>query len=195
VREVELKAVVTDANALRARLLACDAVSTFVGALVDRRFDTGDGALLSRDHVLRMRTYRSQTAERTVLDWKGATSVADGYKIREEHSIDVADGPALLAILEGLGFGVVREIERDVETYDVEGAMVRLEWYPRLDVLVEVEGDPPAIERAVECTGIPRSEFSAERLNAFVARFEARTGQRAALSRQELAAGPGSIVR
>jgi adenylate cyclase class IV len=137
-----------------------------------------------------MRTLRPRgAAERTVLDWKGATSIANGYKVREEHSMDVGDSAALLAILAGLGLTVVREIERDVETYDVAGAMVRLEWYPRLDVLIEIEGDPPAIERAVACTGIARSEFTAERLNAFIARFEARTGQRAALSRAELAAG------
>ena len=73
-------------------------------------------------------------------------------------------------------------IERDVEIYRVEDATVRLERYPRMDSLVEVEGTPRAIERAIEATGIPRGTFTAEALSEFVRRFEARTGSPARLS-------------
>jgi hypothetical protein len=65
--------------------------------------------------------------------------------------------------------------------------MVRFEQYPRMDVLLEVEGSPDAIEDAIAATGIPRALFSDERLLDFVARFEERTGLDAALSDRELA--------
>jgi hypothetical protein len=56
-----------------------------------------------------------------------------------------------------------------------------------MDVLLEVEGSPDAIEDAIATTGIPRSAFSDERLLDFVARYEERTGLDAALSDRELA--------
>jgi len=50
-----------------------------------------------------------------------------------------------------------------------------------------VEGSPDAIERAITVLELPRTSFTAERLPDFVRRFEARTGERAALSDAELA--------
>jgi hypothetical protein len=64
---------------------------------------------------------------------------------------------------------------------------VRFERYPRLDDLVEVEGDPAAIERAISALGMPRAGYTADRLADFVARFEARTGMRAATCDDDLA--------
>jgi hypothetical protein len=51
-----------------------------------------------------------------------------------------------------------------------------------MDVLVEVEGEPAAIERVVAASGIPRNEFTAEQLVEFVRRFEERTGTAAELA-------------
>jgi hypothetical protein len=76
----------------------------------------------------------------------------------------------------------VHAIERDVEVYRLGDATARLEIYPRMDVLLEVEGTPAAIEHAIAATGIPRSEFTAESLAEFVQRFEVRTGQPALLA-------------
>jgi len=59
---------------------------------------------------------------------------------------------------------------------------VRIEWYPAMDVLVEVEGEPAAIERAVTATGLPRSCFLPESLPHFVADYERRTGRRARIA-------------
>jgi hypothetical protein len=91
------------------------------------------------------------------------------------------------SIFERLGYTVIREIDREVTQYTLCGATVRFERYPRMDVLVEVEGPPEAIEQAIERLALPRAEFSAARLPDFVARYEARTGTRAALCARELA--------
>jgi hypothetical protein len=82
---------------------------------------------------------------------------------------------------------VTREIEREVQVYRVGEATVRFERYPRMDDLVEVEGAPDAIERAIEALGMDRSAFTAERLPDFARRFELRSGERAALCAAELA--------
>ena len=64
---------------------------------------------------------------------------------------------------------------------------VRLEWYPRMDVLIEIEGDQPGIEAALCATGLPRTGFSADPLAVFAERFASRTGTPAALATSELA--------
>jgi hypothetical protein len=49
-----------------------------------------------------------------------------------------------------------------------------------------VEGSPEAIEGAIAALGIPRVNFTSERLAQFVERFQTRTGERAALCDDEL---------
>lgn len=187
-REVELKAAVADLAGARARVEHAGARLAYEGRLEDRRYDAAERALAARDHVLRLRVYRtSGGVASAALDWKGPTGYADGYKVREELTAGVDDPDALATILEQLGFVVTREIHREIVQYELGGATVRFERYPRMDVLVEIEGTPETIERAIDATGMPRAEFTSERLPAFVARYEARTGERAALCDRELA--------
>ena len=187
--EVELKAVVEDAAVTRARLEAAGAKLTFAGRMEDRRYDTPDGRFARRDVVIRLRVYRPSDARpvEAFLDWKGASSSDSGYKVRDELSTTVGDEATLAMILDRLGFIVTREVDREIWQYKIGAAMVRFEQYPRMDVLLEVEGAPDAIEHAIAATGIPRSAFSDERLLDFVARYEERTGLDAALSDRELA--------
>ncbi len=186
--EVELKAVVGDETGTRARLEAAGAVLVYTGRMEDRRYDMRDGRFARRDIVLRLRVYRPDggVAPHAEFDWKGPSATEDGYKVREELSTSAGDPEALEQILERVGLVVVRQVDRDIRQYTVAGASVRFERYPRMDVLLEVEGPPDAIERAIGLTGIARSAFSEERLLDFVARFEERTGLDAALSDREL---------
>lgn len=186
-REVELKAAVPDPGALRAALANAGARAAFKGLLVDRRYDTAAYDLQARDEVVRIRTSTDGSATTARLDFKGPASYPGGFKVREEVGTRVDDPAVIERVLAAAGLRVTREVEREVEVWELNGATVRLEVYPRMDVLVEVEGEPQAIERAIAAMGLPRSSFSAERLAEFVLRFERRTGQRAALCALELA--------
>lgn len=185
-REVELKAVVPDAHALMAHLSAQGIAPQFQGSLLDRRYDRADRELRVADQVLRLRVRRTSAGTDAMLEFKGPAAIVDGYKVRDETATAIADPEAMHAILLASGFVVTREVDRDVTLFDIEGAVVRVEHYPRLDVLLEVEGEPSAIERAIRRVGIARTSFTAEPLLAFVTRFEARTGMRAALCWREL---------
>ena len=187
-REVELKAVLDSWRDRGARLERAGAVRVFFGRIEDRRYDTSDQSLAARDIVLRLRVYRSSQDTRAELEYKGATTYEDGYKVRDEVGSTVSDPEAVAHILSGLGYTVTRAIDRDIEQWDVEGASVRFERYPRMDDLVEVEGEPEAIERAIAALGISRGAYTAERLTDFAMRYETRTGERAALSDAELGA-------
>lgn len=182
--ELELKARVEDPAALERLLVRAGAEIAFRGAMVDRRYDRG-GVLAARDEVLRLRFYqptgRGGLAS-GVLSWKGPVSVRNGYKHREERETRVAEPDEALAILERLGYDVVMRIDRTIAEYRIGGATVRIEQYPAMDVLVEVEGEPDAIERAVAATGLARDRFLPEALPYFVAEYEARTGRRARIA-------------
>jgi predicted adenylyl cyclase CyaB len=186
VLEVELKSMVDDLPRRRAAVEAAGATLTFEGHLADARYDTPDRALAARDQVLRVRTYAGADGARAELDWKGPTTREDGYKVREELGVHVAEPGELATMLERLGYEVTIAIDREIAQYDLGGAMIRFERYPRMDDLVEVEGAPDQIERAVAALGLPRDGFTSERLPDFVRRFEARTGSTAALSDAEL---------
>ena len=185
-REVELKSVVDDMPSRRRRLEAAGARITFEARLEDRRYDTADRRLSAADEVLRLRAYSDEHGARAALDWKGPTRHEHGYKVRDELSANTGNATDLAAILERLGYIVIGAIDRDVVQYALDHAVIRFERYPRMDTLVEVEGPPVAIERAIEALGMPRAGFTADRLLTFVDRYEARTGLRAAISDRQL---------
>jgi adenylate cyclase class IV len=182
--EVELKAVLADPGTARMRLLSVGAVVRFRGAMSDRRYDR-NGELVARDEVLRLRTFRdAEGRSSAVIGWKGPTRRSpEGYKERDEIELAVGEARgAPAALLTALGYEAVQDIDRWVEVFELGGAVVRLESYPLMDDLVEVEGAPAAIERAVAVLGIPRSEFTAEPLAEFTRRYELRTGASAVLA-------------
>lgn len=190
--ELELKARLEDPAAVERLLVGAGAQLVFRGEMIDRRYDHGGGkggggrSLSDRDEILRLRIYRPAAGETGpavgVLSWKGPVSVRNGYKHREEREARVADPDEARAILERLGYHVVMRIDRTIAEYRLGGASIRIERYPAMDVLVEVEGAPAAIERAVAATGLARERFLPEALPYFVAEYEARTGRRARIA-------------
>jgi adenylate cyclase class IV len=182
--ELEVKARVDDPDGLRAALVRAGASLDFRGDMIDRRFDQG-GSLAQRNEVLRLREFRAAdgTPAYGVLGWKGPPSLRGLYRHRAEAEARVATPDSVVTILEQLGFTVSLRIDRRVEVYRLGHAVLRLEWYPAMDVLLEVEGEPPAIERAIAATGLARDRFLAESLPYFVSQYEARTGRAALLAR------------
>ena len=176
--EIELKARVEDPDALRRSLLAAGAQLVYRGAMLDRRFDR-KGRLEARDEVVRLRVFRPADGSPAwgVLGWKGPAGTRDGYRHREEWESRVDDPKATLVVLRRLGYKIVRRVDRAVEQYRFGSATLRLEWYPAMDVLIEVEGEPEAIERAVAITGLPRDAFLPESLPYFTAAYEKRMGR------------------
>jgi predicted adenylyl cyclase CyaB len=186
-RELELKAVVPDPEAFRRRLRGAGAVPRFTGRMTDVRYDRA-AELAVRDEVLRVRTFHHPDGRaEAIVAWKGPTMRSpDGYKLREEIELPVSGSAADPGrLLVALGYRPVHVIEREVEVYRVGEAIARLETYPRMDVLLEVEGEPAAIERAIVASGIPRGEFTAEPLVEFVRRFEERHGRPALLANSQ----------
>ena len=182
--ELELKARIEDPDALRQALLTAGAELVFRGAMFDRRFDRKE-RLQRRDEVVRLRVFHPAegSAGWGVLGWKGPVGKRDGYSHREEWESRVDDPRAVLVVLRRLGYKIVLRVDRAVEQYRLGDATLRLEWYPAMDVLLEVEGAPEEIERAIAATGIARESFLPESLPYFTAAYEERTGRMARVAR------------
>src|SRR6266581_55331 len=150
----------------------------FRGAMLDRRFDRKE-RLQRRDEVVRLRVFHPDdgSAGWGVLGWKGPVGKRDGYRHREEWESRVDDPRAVLVVLRRLGYKIVLRIDRTVEQYRLGDATLRLEWYPAMDVLLEVEGPPEDIERAIAATGLARKAFLPESLPYFTDAYEKRTGR------------------
>lgn len=180
--ELEVKARVDDPEGLARLVQAAGARLEFRGAMTDRRFDR-DGTLAARDEVVRLRAYAPDAGpEYGMLGWKGPSSTRGAYRHRPELELRVDDVGAARELLTRLGFAETLRIDRRVAVYRLGGATLRLEWYPEMDVLVEIEGDPDAIERAVAATGLERERFIPSSLPHFVAAYERRTGRRARIA-------------
>lgn len=186
--ELEVKARIPSPAVLRRALSAAGARLEFRGRMIDRRFDRKE-RLARRDEVLRLRVYRparlADGAPHGVLAWKGPARARGAYRHRLELEAHVGDPDAMLEILRRLRFRESLRIDRRIEIWRVGKAVVRIERYPRMDTLVEIEGAPGAIERAIAATGLPRERFLAESLPHFVRAYEARTGRRARLAERQ----------
>lgn len=180
--EIEVKARVPDVKAFEAALLRAGATVEFSGEMTDHRFDRKK-RLAGRDEMLRLRVYRPETGPaRGELCWKGAVEKQGEYRHRSEVEFAVGDPWKALELLGRLGFTEAQRIERLVTVYRLGEATLRMERYPEMDVLVEVEGEPGGIERAIGATGLPREDFLPESLPYFVSRYEERTGRSARLA-------------
>ena len=181
--ELEVKARVEDPGALVRALSGAGAERVLQGDMIDRRFDR-KGRLERKDEVLRLRVYRPADGGAIwgELGWKGPKSTRGDYRHRAESQTRVQDPEAVVSILARLGYEVSLRIDRRIDQWRLAGAIIRIEWYPEMDVLVEVEGEPAAIERAIGATGLPRAAFLAESLPHFVRAYERRTKRRARLA-------------
>lgn len=183
--EFELKARLADGGeSLRQRLREAGWSLAFRGRILDRRYDTPARRLEERDEALRIRRYLREDGEvRAVLAWKGPATEVEGLKRRDEFETRVEDSAGLAAILEALGYTEVTGIiDRRIETWEKNAVSVRIERYPRMDTLAELEGPPDQVRASIGELGLGEDAWKSWPLPVFVERFEARTGQEALLA-------------
>lgn len=180
--EVELKSVVNDLLLRRLKVERAGGRLSFEGTMEDWYFthasEPGDS-----EQRLRIRAYRTSGRAWTELTWKGPAHQVNGYKVCEELTTQVDDEGRLREILEQTGFSESESLWREVAWYVLGDATLRFERFPYMDLLLEVEGSPMGIERAIRATGILRERFTADSRQEFIRRFEERTGMKAVLAR------------
>jgi adenylate cyclase, class 2 len=135
-REREIKFPRVELEKLRERLLELEAERVGPGAFEDNWIlDRGD-ELLSTGRILRLRT----DGGRARLTFKGPMSLEGNVKVREEREVGIENAEEAMALLENLGYSVVRRYQKVREEWHLGGVTIALDHTPIGD-FAEFEGD------------------------------------------------------
>lgn len=135
-REREIKFPRVELEKLRERLIELEAERVGPGAFEDNWIlDRGD-ELLSTGRILRLRT----DGGRARLTFKGPMSLEGNLKTREEREVGIENAEEAMALLENLGYGVVRRYQKVREEWHLGGVTIALDHTPIGD-FAEFEGD------------------------------------------------------
>ncbi len=178
-KEKELRGKIDDLNKFRDQLNIAGAKMSQKGFMQDYYFDNPFLNLKSKNQKLRIRVIDYKLIQ---LCWKGPISVDKQTKIREEIEVGVKNVESLIKIFEKLGFQNTRFYERYFETYLLYDVKIRIEQFPIMDILVEIEGEQHLINRAVTHLDISKDVFGPKTLVSFIKEYEIRNGTPAKLS-------------
>jgi adenylate cyclase class 2 len=158
--EREIKVRVEDAPGLRELLQAEGAeLEEALSLEDDRLFDDENGSLAASDQVLRLRRKGAEHGTgRAILTYKGAATVEDGARVREEIETLVGEPEELVAILQRLGFAKTFRYQKRRELLRLGGALLALDETP-LGHFLEIEGSAAAISDVAERLGLRREDF------------------------------------
>lgn len=153
--ETEIKLKVASPEAAHEALARIGARQTRARHIEDNLlFDFEGGVLRGRGQLLRLR----ETPSGAVLTFKGPYRVEDGIKSREEIEAGSAEGSALRAILNRLGFVPVFRYQKYREAFAWQGLEIVLDETP-IGIFLEIEGDPAGIHAAATALGFGPSDY------------------------------------
>lgn len=162
--ETERKYLHPDLNRLRERLIRINARFVRRDWEDNTILDT-PGKTLFRDHIL-LRLRHTGISTLTLKKPPSHINASARVKVLEELETIVADGTAMLAILEQLGFGPVFKYEKFRETWQWQNCMIFLDILPFMEA-VELEGDLEDIEQTatyLELDGLETSTLTYHQL-------------------------------
>jgi len=133
--ERELKFAGVELSALRERLAQLEAERVNAAAFEDNWiFDRG-GELVQGDRLLRLRI----DGQGALLTFKGPPRFEENVKIRAEHETRIDDPDRMRAILESLGYQIVKRYQKMREVWRLGGVTISLDHTPIGD-FAEFEG-------------------------------------------------------
>ena len=152
--EREIKLRFASAEEAREKILALGATPLLGRRLQeDCLLDTEDELLRRQRSTLRVRS----EGGKSLLTFKGP-ALPGVVKVREEHETVVADGTALLAILEALGLHVWFRYEKYREEFSADDVVIAVDETP-VGVFVEIEGGEEAIDATARALGRLPSDY------------------------------------
>lgn len=154
--EVEIKLAVPSAAEGRAKLLAAGFAPLHERAFeANSVFDTPSLELIQSGRLLRLRQFRGEA----LLTYKGPSEPGP-HKTRREIETGVADGDAMQAVLESLGYRVVFRYEkyRTAFARPAGGGHAYLDETP-IGCYLELEGAPDWIDATAAQLGFGRADY------------------------------------
>src|ERR1019366_2980984 len=154
--ETEIKLAVKDARSIRRLLREAGFVVSRPRVFeANTVFDTPQQILRNSSSLLRIR----QAGRVTTITYKGVPEPGN-YKSREELELKIDNAPAMVAIVERLGFrGVFRYEKYRTEFRQPRRAGVAMLDEPPVGVYLELEGTPHWIDRTAPRLGFQASDY------------------------------------
>ena len=126
----------------------------------DRLLDMPDGRLRTARSTLRVRMESPATDADAAAGSRGATASVtfkgppqpDVMKVREELETAVADGAAMLAVLNAVGFAVIWRYQKYREEFERDGTIIAIDETP-CGTFVELEGDEAGVTTLARALG------------------------------------------
>ena len=152
--EIEIKLPAPDLDTLR-RLLRSEGATPVSPVHFESNdlYDRGEGELLARGCALRLR----RTDRGASLAFKGPARFENGMKRREERETTISDPESTERILTAIGLERRFRYEKRREEWELDDCAVALDETP-IGNFAEIEGEPPAIRRALQRLGLDFSE-------------------------------------
>ena len=134
-KEIEVKILEIDPEAIKKKLQELGAEKVFAGEMTSFAFDYPDGRIIAKGELLRLR----QEGDKAVLCYKSDAATGLDYKVMEEIKTEVSDFNSMQKILEKAGLRKVRDYSKKRESYQIDNIRFEIDVYPGIPALVEVE--------------------------------------------------------
>jgi adenylate cyclase class 2 len=118
-------------------------------------FDDAAGSLRREGNVLRLRRTRPGAS---VVTFKGARSIVEGIRSREEIESEVGDADAVEAVFRALGFRPAFRYQKYRESYSWRDVEIVVDETP-IGTFLEVEGPLATIHAAVAALGLGAGDY------------------------------------
>jgi len=149
--ERELKFAGVELDALRQRLVELSAERVAAGSFEENWVFDRDGEIEDSGCILRLR----KDGRGASLTFKGPQSFEGRVRVRQEHETEVGDAEAARALLEGLGYAVVKRYQKVREEWRLGSVLIALDHTPIGD-FAEFEGE--AADRVASRCGFEPEE-------------------------------------
>lgn len=167
IKELELKFLEIDKEAIVGKLISKGATLTVDSILKTVYFDTEDSQIFKKNELLRVRTF----GDKVELCRKVNMRIEDDCKVYDEVEVFVSDFDETVRFLESLGYKKVIEYEKKRTEYKLpDGSKFEIDEIPTVPVFLEIEA------------------VSFERIKALIDEYDLGKYERSSLTGEELLA-------
>lgn len=154
-KEIEVKLLEVDADAVQEKLLLLGAEKILDALLTNTAFDAADGSIRTKKDLLRLRSYGK---DKHVLTYKQRRTTTGGFQSCDEFEVAVHDPHAAETFLAALGYTPYRYTEKRRVSYLLGGARIEIDSYPGIPTYIEIEGTPEQISETLDVLGYTMSQ-------------------------------------
>lgn len=165
-KEVEVKLLDINPDAVEKKLLELGAKKTFSGLVTVNYFDKENGEIREKGDLLRVRQFGD---DRTEVCYKANKRVEEGFKVCDEYHLSGSSFAEAVKLFKNLGYIVTCAYEKRRTSLLFRGLEIVIDQYPKISPFIEIEGtDTEAIEQVIQDLGLTENERSSRAIGGLL---------------------------